>query len=645
MTKQNKLAMAAMLLVGTITMQAQQAPGTAADFQTLVGNSDNGGQTAAPKKKAAAKKSAEKKVDVQAELLREVRELREKQAAQQSEIDSLTKANAAKNAALQQANATATQATQTAQAATAQTQAVADTVKANTDDVKAIKSTVEDMQTVNTGLATTISNNKIEINDKVDSPAAIHYKGVTITPVAFFAAESVYRQRSVNSDINTPFNNIPFMGADEAHTSEFNFSGRQSRIGGLFEGKAKGFKLSGYFESDFLGAGTTSNDNQSNSFVLRQRQIWGQAATDSGFTLTGGQMWSLVTETGKSTDNRTEKLPNSIDAQYTVGFSWARQPSVRFQQKFTSANGKSAFTMAASLEEAQITNENATNSPSNFFFNGPGQNGGLFNAFNGTPTNNVAPDVIVKFAADLPKAHFELGGVSRFFRARVYPAIGSAATGYVAVAGAAPYNDTKLAGGIFGNARVTTSKYLDLAVGVMAGDGVGRYGSAQLADATVHPNGTLEPVRNYHGLLSIEGHATPKLDIYGYVGGEYAQRTVYATGVAATPFTGYAPITVNATNCNNEVATTAGGTGGVINPASNCSANTKDIWEGMAGFTYRIVSSPKFGRLQYQMNYQYMTRIAWTALTSGTYGTSNAVFGNPKAVDNMVFTSLRYYIP
>ena len=36
-------------------------------------------------------------------------------------------------------------------------------------------------------------------------------------------------------------------------------------------------------------------------------------------------MWSLVTETKKGVDNRTEALPMTIDPQYTVGFSWARQ--------------------------------------------------------------------------------------------------------------------------------------------------------------------------------------------------------------------------------------------------------------------------------------------------------------------------------
>ena len=59
----------------------------------------------------------------------------------------------------------------------------------------------------------------------------------------------------------------------------------------------------------------------------------------------------------------------------------------------------------------------------------------------------------------------------------------------------------------------------------VAGQGVGRYGSAQLADATLRPDGTLEPIRNYHGLFSLETHPQPKLDVYAYYGGEYAKRS------------------------------------------------------------------------------------------------------------------------
>jgi hypothetical protein len=88
-------------------------------------------------------------------------------------------------------------------------------------------------------------------------------------------------------------------GAGQNDISEFFGSGRQSRISMLAEGKIATAKLSGYYEADFLSSGITSNNNESNSYTLRQRQVWGQAALDSGWTFTGGQMWSLVTETKK----------------------------------------------------------------------------------------------------------------------------------------------------------------------------------------------------------------------------------------------------------------------------------------------------------------------------------------------------------
>ena len=50
----------------------------------------------------------------------------------------------------------------------------------------------------------------------------------------------------------------------------------------LAEGRLKSAKLSGYYEADFLSAGVTSNNNQSNSYTMRQRQAWGQAALDNG---------------------------------------------------------------------------------------------------------------------------------------------------------------------------------------------------------------------------------------------------------------------------------------------------------------------------------------------------------------------------
>jgi hypothetical protein len=84
--------------------------------------------------------------------------------------------------------------------------------------VTGLKSTVTDLQMQRcVGLATTISTTKSDLNDAINSPTALHYKGLTITPGGFFAFEGVWRQHSVNSDINTPFNSIPFPSANEGH--------------------------------------------------------------------------------------------------------------------------------------------------------------------------------------------------------------------------------------------------------------------------------------------------------------------------------------------------------------------------------------------------------------------------------------------
>jgi len=622
MTKQLKAAIAAMLVFSTVSLHAQA--GNSASAQTKTRKT----RAAKPKKETQEQK--------------EIRELQEKLAAQQAQIDALTQQNSAKGSAVSEAQSAASAAQTQATQAQSEAQAATTTAQSQADQVNTLKSTVTDLQTTNAGLAQTISTTKTELNQAIESPSAIHYKGVTISPVAFFAFENVWRQRSVNSDVNTPFNSIPLPSANQGHVSELNFSGRQSRLGLLVQGDGGPIKLAGYFEGDFLSSGTTSNGNQSNSYTFRQRQFWAQASVHN-FTVTGGQMWSLVTETGLSTNNRSEKLPNSVDAQYTVGFSWARQPAIRFQQTFGSVKSGGMLTAAMSLENAQITNFTATSSvaaavPTNFFFSGAGQNGGLYNAFNGTYANNVAPDVVVKGTLDLPKAHFELGGIARFMRAYYFPIT---ATGGTVAAPTYSYgtrytSNTKSAGGAFASARVSASKYADIALAGMAGQGVGRYGSAQLADATLRPDGTLEPIRNYHGLFSLETHPAPKLDVYAYYGGEYAQRTQYTTPQG--DLIGYGARNLNNAGCYNLPSNPGSATGGSPS-SSGCASPTRYIQEVLAGFTYRFVNSPKIGRLQYAVNWQMIQRNLWSGLGSATTPTG------PRGVDNMIFTGFRYYIP
>ncbi len=475
-----------------------------------------------------------------------------------------------------------------------------------------------------------------------DEPTSLHFKGVTLTPGGFFAAESVWRQKALSADVNTPFNSVPFSGADNAGISEFNASARQSRISMLVQGKLDNVKIGGYYETDFLSAGVTSNDNQSNSFTLRQRQFWAQAALNSGWTFTGGQMWSLVTETTKGLDNRTEAAPATIDAQYHVGFSWARQYGFRVTKNF---NNK--FWLGFSIENAQTTPIVNHGASGNYLVGAAGTNGGLLPSVNNF-TYNANPDFIVKAAWEpTANTHFEVFGLVSDFRSRVFPCATVSATtvcgGFTGPSGALAFNDKRAAGGGGANARIALlNKKVTFGVHFLGGDGVGRYGTSQLVDATVHPDGTLEPVRSYQGLGTIELHPTPKLDLYMYVGDEYAQRTQY--NFTPTGFTvGYGATGLKNFGC---AVPQAPGSGGFSPTApANCTGDTRNIMEGTFGFWYRFYKGPK-GTVQFGPQYSYVTRTAWSGIGHGTQnGVAITGPGTPTAFDNMVFTSFRYYIP
>jgi hypothetical protein len=167
---------------------------------------------------------------------------------------------------------------------------------------------------------------------------------------------------------------------------------------------------------------------------------------------------------------------------------------------------------------------------------------------------------------------------------------------------------------------------------------VGRYGSSQLADATLRPNETLEPIRNYHGMFSFVLHPTKKWDFFTYYGGEYAQRTVYTTGEGA--LIGYGPRNLSDTGCYAlpSPSGNSSGTAGSIS-ASSCASPTRYIQEAMGGFVYRIVNSPTYGRLQYEATYSYIQRNLWSGVGSAFSPTG------PRATEPMIHVSMRYYIP
>jgi hypothetical protein len=485
-----------------------------------------------------------------------------------------------------------------------------------------------------------------------ESPMTLRYKGVTITPGGFLAAEFVRRSRALGADVNTPFNSVTMPGASASNASEFFGSGRQSRISMLVEGRLATAKLSGYYEADFLSAGITSNNNQSNSYTLRQRQVWAQAAFDNGWSFTGGQMWSLVTETKKGVDNRSEALPMTIDAQYTAGFSWARQYGLRLTKNF---NNKVWFGVSMEDSQATITTHGNAN---NYLVGSAGAGGGLYNAGITTCTTsstgvttcspaanyafNPSPDIIAKLVFEPGFGHYEIFGVYARFRDRAFPCEDIASTalcgtsttpGQTSAYGA--FNSSRNGGGFGANARWSfDKKRIDFGLHGFGGSGVGRYGSVGLADAMVRSDGTLGLIKNLQGLSTLEWHG-PKLDVYFNVGAEYASRTASFDPVNGK-LVGYGAPTFNNAGCYTE---TGPGPGGFLpGGLSGCTADTRVLIEGTTGFWIKLYDGSKEkvnrGRVQFGPQFSYVDRQAWSGAG-----------GEPHGLDGMIFTSFRYYLP
>jgi len=565
-------------------------------------------------------------------------------AQQQQQIQELRNELRRKDQAVQQAQTAATDAAgkaDAAQSTAAQQQASVTELKNDVGDLKgAVANTVVNLQETQKSIA--------------EPPTALHYKGVTITPGGFLAAEFVRRSRALASDINTPLNAITMPGASQSTMSEFFGSGRQSRVSMLVQGKLKSATLSGYVEADFLSAGVTSNNNQSNSYTLRQRQAWGQAAFDNGWSFTGGQMWSLVTETTHGMDNRTEALPMTIDPQYTVGFSWARQYGLRVVKNF---NNKVWF--GVSIENPQATVSTHGNA-ANFLIGSAGAGGGLYNGAitncstsatgpGGAPVTtcspaatysfNPSPDIIAKAAFEPGFGHYEVFGIYSRFRDRIFPCENVTTTapcpGTTGPSPIGAFNSSKDGGGVGANARWAVYKKgtnrLDFGLHALYGSGVGRYGTAGLADTAITNTGTFHLIRSSQGLATLEWHAS-KLDIYLNTGAEYASRTVSFDPISGKTV-GYGSPLFSNSGCSTETGP-VNATGFLPGSLSSCTADTRVVIEGTAGFWYRFYNGPK-GRFQWGPQYSYVTRNTW----SGSLGLA------PHGIDGMIFTSFRYYLP
>jgi hypothetical protein len=528
----------------------------------------------------------------------------------------------------------------------------------HSEAVGSLQSAVADLKTSSVSFADTIQSIQSD-QKRLEAPNAIPFMGIGLKPGGFLAGETVNRQRGIGGDVNTQFSAIPFSGTTAGQLSEFNASGRQSRASLLAEGRLSSSILRGYYEGDFLSAGVTSNDNQSNSYTFRQRQAWGQAELKSNWIFTGGQMWSLATEYRSGLLNNREAIPQTIDAQYSVGFTWARQYGFRVVKKIGNT-----FWAGVSAEEAQTLNIGGHNLP-DLVYQQAGNTAGLYNS-TANYSFNFAPDLIAKIVYEPKIGHFEVFSIGRFFRARDFPnGLPLAETTSYQYDTTAPTTvgafTTKTAGGGLGaNARVSTFwNRLDIGLHGLAGNGLGRYSSATLPDLTAHPDGTLELLAGGSALGSLEWHAARRLDVYAYYGGEYVKRAFYPTSFVANqapvqagdppqgqPIVGgYGAPTNIEWGCSIEVLPSSG-VPGVPGATNGCVADNRNIQEVTGGYWFRFYKGPR-GTLQQGLQFSYLIRHTWqgVGLAANPVTGTPALPGSPTANDNMVFTSFRYYLP
>ena len=604
------------------------------------------GQTSTAPQPKKAKAAAITAADVQA-LKDAIASQQAALAEQGKQIQELRDALQRKDQAVMQAQSAASDAAgkaATVEAQASQQQATVAELKTDMSDLK--------MNVTNTALS--VQETQKNVTAAMENPVALHYKGITLTPGGFLAAEFVRRSRALGGEA-TPFNSLTMPGASQSAISEFFGSGRQSRVSMLAQGQLTNVKLAGYYEADFLGVGTTSNPNQTNSYPLRQRQAWGQVASNKGWTFTGGQQWTLLTETKHGLDNRTEATPMTIDPNYTVGFTFARQYGLRLVKNF---DNKVWF--GVSMENSQATLSTHGNGD-NFLVGSAGAGGGLYNAgasasASGTAANlanysfNPSPDIIAKLAWEPGFGHYEIFGIYSRFRDRIFPCgevsstevCGGEAAGVASAMEAS--NSSKNGGGVGANARWSfDNKHLDFGLHFFGGSGEGRYAASGLPDASIHANGTFDLIKTYQALGTLEWHG-PKLDIYLDYGADYAGRARDYDPVSGK-YVGYGSPNFSDSGCYTETSPSVG-SGFFPGSLGSCTADTKLIYEGTLGFWFKPYDGSKEkvnrGRIQWGPQFSYVDRTVWSGVGPAGAGAPGV---SPHGLDGMIYTSFRYYLP
>lgn len=446
--------------------------------------------------------------------------------------------------------------------------------------------------------AQTVKANEVSIEHGSEGGYNLKMKGITVNLGGFIEAAGIYRSRNLNSDMSSKFQSLPLGNSPAYYQDETRFSARQSRLTLLATGDfSPTTHLAGYYEMDFLGAANSANSKESNSYNPRIRHLYTTIDWDKlGLHLLGGQTWSLVTMNNKGITPRNEVTPLTIEAQYVPGFTWTRQPQFRIVKDFDKK-----LWLAFSLENPQSV-AGGTGTPAATAVNSAlGQAGGG-NLDGVALSANDYPDLVFKVAYEPGWGHFEVFDLLRTFESTVNP------TG-TSILNKSHITTTAVGAGVI---LPLIPNQLNLMFSGMFGEGIGRYGSAQLPDVAQDANGNLIPLRQLSFLGGLTWDPMSCLTLYGYYGQEQVNnKRATAGGV------GYG------IGSNNSGSATLNGT---------ANANVRRVSQITVGDWWKFYQG-NFGKMQAGLQYSYTVDKFFDATKGGA----------PTANDHMVFSSLRYY--
>lgn len=475
--------------------------------------------------------------------------------------------------------------------------ATAETLAALQAQISALQKQIADLQAKETSRA------KTEATQKTEKPAATTAQsggkeilpGVSVKLGGYLAAEAAYRDKNAETDMGSNPTGIPFKNELDSHTDEYRGSARSTRLSLLAEGSPNAdTNLAAFVEVDFMGSDVTSNSRKTNSYSPRLRHAYmTYDRTDWGFYVLGGQAYSLTTLFKSGLTPRKEVGVATIDASGPPGYVYTRGPMLRLVKEF----GNKKWNFGLAFEEPEV-NFGEANVPTSLI---TAYNTGVGQLANATYSTDYAPDIVAKLAYDSDYGHYEVFGLTRFFRD---------------VVNSTGHNNYKMGfgGGVGAYVPVLPGK-LDLAANFIAGKGIGRYSSASLADIAFTPTGEIKPLTQMAALVGLIGHPTPTWDIYFYAGAEKVMREAQSGGGKTY---GYGNFTADNSGCYD----LTGGT---------CQAQTEMVWQLSPG-VWKTVYKGDYGNMKVGAQYSLTRRNAFS-------GANNQA---PHAVENTGMLSFRY---